>query len=121
MIKRATCAAIALLFASGANAATVLFKDYRTPKDEITRSFNKLYLDGLKEGLITFSVVLAREGISPLFCVPQKLALTVDQADDILMREAMRAKTAVSLDDIPISIILLAGLRNTFPCGGQSK
>jgi len=118
MIKRVMCAAIALCVASGANAATLRFKNYTTPEDEKQRILNAVYLDGLKDGLITFNTALAHSGAAPLFCLPPKMALTGDQADDILMREANSVPTP---DDMPIGIPLLAGLRKTFPCGGQSK
>src|ERR1700744_1111170 len=88
MIKRVTCAAIVFCIASGANAATVRLKNYMTPEDEMQRTFNAVYLDGLKDGLITLNVVLARASAAPLFCLPPKMALTSDQADDILRREA---------------------------------
>jgi hypothetical protein len=118
MIKRVMCAAIALCVASSANAATLRFKNYTTPEDEKQRILNAVYLDGLKEGLITFNVALAHSGAAPLFCLPPKMVLTGDQVDDILMREA---KSVPTPDDMPIGIPLLAGLRKTFPCGGQSK
>ena len=118
VIKRAMCAAIVLCVASGADAATLRLKNYIAPEDEKQRILNAMYLDGLKDGLIAFNVVIARNGGAPLFCLPPTLALTPEQADDILMREA---KSHAYPDDMIVSIVLLAGLRKTFPCGGQSK
>ncbi len=118
MIKRGMCAAIALCVASSADAATLRFKNYTEPTDEAQHILNAVYLDGLKDGLIIFNTALARSGAAPLFCLPPKMALTPDQADDVLMREA---KSNPTPDDMPIGIVLLAGLRKTFPCGGQSK
>jgi hypothetical protein len=118
MIKRVMCATIVFCIASSANAATVRFKNYTTPEDEKQRILNAVYLDGLKDGLIILNVALARNGAAPLFCLPPKMALTGEQADDILMREA---KSVPEPDDMPIGIVLLAGLRKTFPCGGQGK
>jgi hypothetical protein len=46
------------------------------------------------------------------------LVLTLEQADDILMREA---KSHPYPDDMIVSIVLLAGLRKTFPCEGQGN
>ncbi len=117
-MKRAMCAAIALGVASGANAATLRLKNYIAPEDEKQRILNAVYLDGLKDGLIAFNIVSARNGAAPLFCLPPNLALTPEQADDILMREA---KGRPYPDDMIVSIVLLAGLRKTYPCGGQSK
>jgi hypothetical protein len=119
MIKQLVCAAaIAYCIASSANAATVRFKNYTTPEDEKQRILNAVYLDGLKDGLIILNVALARHGAAPLFCLPPKMVLTGDQADDILMREA---KSVPEPDDMPIGIVLLAGLRKTFPCEEQGK
>jgi hypothetical protein len=118
MIKRVMIAAIALCVASGANAATVRFKQYINESDETARELNKIYLDGLSDGLNIFNVILRQEGQAPLFCPPPKMALTTEQADDILRREA---KKVVPSDDMPIGIVLLAGLRETFPCGGSNK
>ncbi len=118
MIKRTICAAIALCVASGANAATLRLKSYMAPEDEKQRILNAVYLDGLKDGLIAFNVVLPRTGAAPLFCLPPTLVLTPEQADDILMREA---KSHPYPDDMIVSIVLLAGLRKTFPCEGQGN
>jgi hypothetical protein len=118
MIVRAVSIAVALFVTSNANAATVLFKDYKHPKDELTGTFNKLYLDGVKEGLIAYNVALAQDGQTPYFCPPPKMALTTDQAEDILLREA---KVLHDPDKFPISTVLLEGLKETFPCEAQSK
>jgi hypothetical protein len=118
MIKRMVYVAIALCIASSANASTLRLKNYIAPEDEKQRILNAMYLDGLKDGLIAFNIVLGRTGAAPLFCLLPTLALTPDQADDILMREA---KSRPYPDDMIVSIVLLAGLRKTFPCGEQSK
>ena len=118
MIKRVMIAAIAVCVVSSANALTVRFKQYINPSDETAHEFDKLYLDGVSDGLITLNVALRQEGKTPLFCLPPKMALTTEQADDILRREA---KKIVPSDDMPIGIVLLAGLRETFPCEGQNK
>ena len=118
MIKWMICVAIALCIASSANASTLRLKNYMAPEDEKQRILNAMYLDGLKDGLIAFNIALRRTGASPLFCLPPTLALTPDQADEILMREA---KSHPYPDDMIVSIVLLACLRKTFPCGEQSK
>jgi hypothetical protein len=104
---------VALTLASSANAATVRFKQYTDETDKQFRVFNRMYLDGVKEGLIAFNSALVADGKSPLFCLPPKLALTVEQADNIMMREA---KVFTDPDNFPISILLLNGLEATFPC-----
>jgi Ssp1 endopeptidase immunity protein Rap1a len=119
MIKRMICAAIALCVASGANASTLRLKNYLAPEDEKQRILNAIYLDGLKDGLIAFNVALPRTGAAPLFCLPPTLVFTPEQADEIVMREVKSHPSYP--DDMIVSIVLLAGLRKTFPCGEQSK
>jgi hypothetical protein len=118
MIKRVMIAAIALCVASGANAATVRFKQYQNPKDEMDRAFNTVYLDGVMEAYETVNVALKSDGKSPLYCAPPKLVVTGGQAADIMTRVA---KLVSNPDEFPISILLLKGLEQTFPCGEQNK
>ena len=110
----------ALGFGSDASAATVSFKQYTNPSSETFRTFNKLYLSGVMEGLLTFNSSLISDGAQPLFCLPPKLAVTEEQAADIMMREANTIGSD-KVADIPISILLLEGLKETFPCGAQRK
>jgi hypothetical protein len=104
MMKRLICAAIALCVASSANAATLRLKNYLAPADEKQRILNAVYLDGLKDGLLAFNIAVARTGTAPLFCLPPTMELTHPYPDDMI-----------------VSIVLLASLRKTFPCGEQSK
>jgi hypothetical protein len=54
-----------------------------------------------------------------LFCFPPELALTAEQAANIVTRAA--EKTTRNIDDMPIAIILLKGLKETFPCVEQAS
>jgi hypothetical protein len=96
-----------------ANAASILFKTYKSPIDKADKAALKVYLDGVKEGIVMLNVTLQAEGRQPLFCQPQKLALTVEQAEEIMMH---KAKKMTDPDGVPISIILIHGLQDTFPC-----
>jgi Rap1a immunity proteins len=98
---------------SDASAASILLKTYKSPIDKADRALLKVYLDGVKEGIVMLNVTLQVEGRPPLFCQPEKLALTVEQAEDIMMR---RAKKMPDPDRVPISLILIHGLQDTFPC-----
>jgi Rap1a immunity proteins len=91
-------------------SVTVRWKEYLHPKKPEFRAFNMLYLNGVKDGLISHEVV----SDAKMFCLPGKLALTVEQADDIMKRFA--AKQTQNINETPISLILLGGLRQTFPC-----
>jgi hypothetical protein len=73
----------------------------------------EMYLDGVKDGAQFLNAVARREGQKPEFCLPKDLALTVDQAEDIVMREA---KKMSGPDDLPLALVLINGLKDTFPC-----
>src|SRR5215469_13927220 len=100
---------------SSANAMTVIFKDYKAANND-EKAFYLLYLDGVREGIIELNVVLQAKGQQPLFCLPEKLELTVGQAEDIMMRQAEKVADP---DQLPIGLLLAQGLQNTFPCGAK--
>lgn len=112
MITKAVIALILFGLTSSANAMTVIFKDYKAANND-ERAFYLLYLDGVREGIIELNVVLEEKRRKPLFCLPEKLALTVGQAEDIMMRQAEKITDP---DQLPIGLLLAQGLQNTFPC-----
>ena len=112
MITKAVIALILFGLTSSANAMTVIFKDYKAANND-ERAFYLLYLDGVREGIIELNVVLEEKRQQPLFCLPEKLALTVGQAEDIMMRQAEKITDP---DQLPIGLLLAQGLQNTFPC-----
>jgi hypothetical protein len=99
--------------ASTVEAITVTLDSYRNPKSPDFKSFNGLYLDGVKEGLIVSSLDQKYVGKDPLFCIPPNLAMTVEQAEDIMLRFADKRSLK---GGTPVSIALLGGLEDTFPC-----
>ena len=110
MITKAVIA-LMLSLTSSANAMTVIFKDYKAANND-EKAFYLLYLDGVREGIIELNVVLEEKRQQPLFCLPEKLALTVGQAEDIMMRQAEKITDP---DQLPIGLLLAQGLQNTFP------
>jgi hypothetical protein len=113
-MKRIFIAALAILyFAFTVNASTVLFKNYRDEKRKSHRNFNKLYLDGAKGGLIAYNLLLKERHLKSNFCLPTNLALTVEKAEDIMFRQAVKMSDP---DDTPIEVILLFALEELFPC-----
>jgi hypothetical protein len=91
----------------------VLFKNYRDEKRKSYRSFNKLYLDGAKGGLIAYNLLLKERHLKSNFCLPTNLALTVEQAEDIMFRQAAKMSDP---DDKPIEVILLFALEEVYSC-----
>jgi hypothetical protein len=112
MITKAVIALILFGLTSSANAMTIIFKDYKAATSD-EKAFYLFYLDGVREGIIELNVVLEEKRQQPLFCLPEKLALTVGQAEDIMMRQAEKITDP---EQLPIGLLLAQGLQNTFPC-----
>jgi hypothetical protein len=104
---------LTVLWSIAAHAQTVRYGNYKNPSRPEYRSFNKIYLKGVSDGLVAYNASMIGSGKKPLFCLPPKLALTGEQAADILVRTGDAYSNP---NDIPISIILLIGLEETFPC-----
>jgi hypothetical protein len=73
----------------------------------------EMYLDGVKDGAQFLNAGMRREGQRPEFCLPKNLVLTAEQAEDIMMREAQKMTDP---DDLPVALVLIDGLKETFPC-----
>jgi len=71
----------------------------------------KQSISGLGEGM-EWANVAAKEDI---FCSPNKLPLDVANYIDIIDREIKAAGLTLK-QDTPVGLILLNGLRHTFPC-----
>jgi len=112
MLRRMLIALMLVSLTSSTNAMTVIFKDYKAATSD-EKAFYYLYLDGVREGIVELNVVLEEKRQQPLFCLPEKLELTVEQAEDIMMRQAQQMTDP---DQLPIGLLLAQGLQNTFPC-----
>ena len=97
---------------SSTNAMTVIFKDYKAATSD-EKALYYLYLDGVREGIIELNGVLEEKRQQLLFCLPEKLELTIEEAEDIMMRQAQKMTDP---DQLPIGLLLAQGLQNTFPC-----
>jgi len=103
--------AIAVLVIAGstASAQTVRLDQYRHPPEPKFKVFNQLYLKGVLDGFMAYSVAQhARD-----FCPPQDRAMTVEQAEEIMLRFAEKKQLP---ETVPIAVPLLGGLKETFPC-----
>jgi hypothetical protein len=85
---------------------TVIFKDYKAANND-EKAFYLLYLDGVREGIIELNVVLEEKRQQPLFCLAEKLELTIEQAEYIMMRQAEKITDP---DQLPIGLLLAQGL-----------
>lgn len=105
--------ALVSLPSAKAGAVELNWRGYQFPTQPSYREYNSLLLDGIISGLIAYNAAVQASGARPMFCLPPNLALTVEQAEDILIRAAERT---VPPDNMPVSIILLHGMQDTFPC-----
>lgn len=117
-INRAAIIAFALALSSSVAAAaasfnTVTFKLYIEPKDDAEQQLNSIYLSGVSDGLLAANGLLQSEGKLRIFCPPPTFALTGGQAEDILKRSAQDVPKS---DEMPIAVLLVAGLKSRFPC-----
>ena len=100
-----------------ANAQPAFLESYLHPKDEIERILSKLYLEGLRDGLITYNAKIADK----LFCMPEGIVLTAELADTILLRWVKKQTKNTSdlpagIANFPVAVALVSGLEETFPC-----
>jgi hypothetical protein len=111
------CLAIAALLnlaCGSASAQTVRLDQYQHPAEPTFKTFNRLYLKGVVDGLIAYSV--AQNAKDRLFCIPPKMAITVDQAENIMLQYA---ETKQLPGNVPVGVPLLAGLKDAFPCAKE--
>lgn len=102
-----------VLAAAPAAAADVRLDPYRHPENQKMREFYLMFLDGVKSGLMAYNARVHAHGGEQAFCMPDDLLLTTERAEEIMLQKADKVSAK---GDTPISILLLAGLRDTFPC-----
>jgi hypothetical protein len=109
MLRCLVVAAFLTLASGSASAQTVRLEQYQHPSEPKFKVFNHLYLKGVVDGFIAYSVALkARD-----FCIPPELAITVEQAEDIMLRYAEKKQLPGT---VPIAMPLFGGLKDAFPC-----
>jgi len=116
LIVASAAAALGGSLPSGANAQTITLEQYQHPKGEKDLSFNKPYLEGIKDGLIAYNMSLEAR----LFCLGgNPPVLTFDRANDVLLRWAR--KRAGDAAGLPLGLALLYSLKDAFPCTGAPR
>lgn len=90
-------------------------KQYLQDKDSKT---TLIYLSGLAEGLRWANADIKRANLPPLFCVPKKHVLRIENYQNILDRkiEELRESKLFDEDKLLVGPVLLKGLKDTFPC-----
>jgi hypothetical protein len=113
MLRCLVIAALVTLASGSASAQTVRLEQYRHPSEPKFETFNRIYLKGVLDGLIAYSVAHGRDRF---FCMPPDLAMTVEQAEEIMLRYAERKQLPATA---PVGIPLFGGLKEAFPCTKQ--
>ena len=111
MLRCLVIAALSTLASSSASAQTVRLDQYQHPSEPKFKEFNQIYLKGVVDGFIAYSV--AQDARDRFFCIPPKMAITVEQAEDIMLRYAEKKQFPGT---VPIGVPLLGGLKEGFPC-----
>ncbi len=104
-------AALLTVASTSASAQTVRLDQYQRPSEPKFKVFNQAYLKGVVDGLIASSV--AQDARDRFFCIPPEMAITVEQAEDIMLRYAKKKQLPGT---VPIGVPMLGGLKDTFPC-----
>jgi hypothetical protein len=108
------CSTMLFSAVENAGAASITVGAYRNARDD-ERVLMQMYLDGIHNGLLMYGVLLKiQRNEEPLYCPPGKLAITEEQAEDIMLRW-VRAQSE-NQDKTLVSLALLLGLEETFPC-----
>jgi hypothetical protein len=104
------------LLCSDANAQTVTVEQYQHPKGEKDLIFNKSYLEGIKDGLITYNISVEDR----LFCLGgMPPVLTFERASETLLRWAR--KRGGDAAGMSLGLALLYSLKEAFPCKGTPR
>jgi hypothetical protein len=73
----------------------------------------RVFIHAVGNGLGWANTAMAKRGDQRLFCVPNKLGLTVDQSVDIFSRFLKENPKA---GEYPGGMVMLIALETTFPC-----
>jgi hypothetical protein len=105
----ATLFGLSLCFAANAQGLTV--GQYQHPRAAKDLTYNKAYLLGVADGLISYNLVVENKR----FCIPGLMPhLSFDQANDIMLRWARKASGG---QDLPVGRALYFALTKAYPCG----
>ncbi|MCC8939486.1 hypothetical protein H8A99_24155 [Bradyrhizobium sp. Arg68] len=113
MTKWIVSACFLTLAAAPAAAADVRLESYRNPKNETFRIFNHMYLDGARGGMMATNAWLKSHGGQQMFCMPETLALSTEQTEEIMLKSAEKRSAK---GDWLVASLLLWGLQDTYPC-----
>ena len=103
------------------SATDITVKEYHKDlhgRDQYMVGTIKMYVMGIGQGISWANSVAEKKG-APLYCPAPKLAMNGSNylgiLDEMIDTVASK-KTAKELDELPVAMLLLMGLEETFPC-----
>lgn len=110
VVTMVSAALVGLSLSFSAAAQVLTTEQYRHPKSADDLKYNKAYLRGVADGLLSYNMSAEPR----MFCPPGVLPkISFDQANNLVMRYAHQASGAA---DLPLGRVLLFGLRQAYPC-----
>jgi hypothetical protein len=108
---------LATLLPVAANAQTAFLESYLHPKGETDRVFARTYLEGLRDGIVTYNAMIAEKR----YCIPEGVVLTDELADAAIWGWVKKRTKDTSdlpshIANFPVGVALISGLEETFPC-----
>jgi hypothetical protein len=114
MIARTILVAFAFLIVNGPARAELTVAEYLQKKHSASSQVQwDFFTGGLMTGMTWSNTFLQSKHQKQLFCIPDKLAVTGTQADDILERYL---KELPDISTIPVGMGFIAAFAYTFPC-----
>jgi hypothetical protein len=94
--------------------AEVSVSKYREVKNDASI---EIYVSALEHAYGWSNAFLVMEGRSPIFCAPEKMRFTHQDLLFVIDRETEALKKkGKDVEDSPIGMLLLLGLKKDFPC-----
>ncbi len=118
VVMRLVCAvSLLLLLPVSSNSQTLRMGGYLHPRDAQEKALFSMYVAGLRDGFLFYGGAerVDNPTIKPLYCFPKGIALSTEQAEEIIRRWAEQHKDTIK-DDNSVGLTLLLGLEQSFPC-----
>jgi hypothetical protein len=108
---------LAALLPFEANAQPAFLESYLHPKDGTDRIIARTYLEGLRDGLVSYNAMIAEKR----YCMPEGIVLTDELADAAILGWVKKQTKNTSdlpphIANFPVAVALISGLEETFPC-----
>jgi len=139
-MNRTSSLILLLLGAISLDAQMMTVKEYREMKDTLDKGKHDptypqaamtfdLYIQGIGDGFAWANAELQISDHQRLYCVPEKLAVTSENYQQLIASFLPRLTRKVhwplhnwqSVDEVPVGFVLLEALIDAFPCGARPR